>query len=400
MKADATLLPDSAVLVPQLVTGDGELRRLCEYWRTLPVLAMDTEFIRVDTFYPQLGLLQVCDGQGSYLLDPLELADWGVFRDLLREEGIVKVLHACSEDLLVFNEYFGVIPGPVFDTQIGAAFLGHGYSISYQNLVRELTGIEVDKGETRSDWLRRPLSDQQLHYAALDVAYLPAIHARMVDQLQRRGHLRNLLEEGEQMRAQAALTEDETEWQTLYLNMGAAWRLDRDQLAVLRALSRWREHEARRLNIPRPWVARDSDLILLAQRGPDSREEIESLADLGRSARDLDPGRLLDLMDKGRQQPVPEEAIPSGQPLDPAQRRMLKRCQATVREIASREGLAPELLARKKQLTVLLERAGGANWQWPGELGGWRRALLEERLRKLLDDGRSAEKDESSTGNE
>lgn len=396
--ADSATLPDSSVLHPQLVTDDSELQRLCEHWGTLPVLSMDTEFIRVDTFYPQLGLLQVCDGQGSYLLDPLALEDWAAFRALLRNERITKVLHACSEDLLVFNEYFGLIPGPVFDTQKAAAFLGMGYSISYQNLVRELLGIEVDKGETRSDWLRRPLSEQQLHYAALDVAYLPAIHEQMSDRLTRNGHLQNLMDECEQMRVQATLTEDEGEWETLYLNMGAAWRLDRDQLAILRALSRWREREARRLNIPRPWVAKDSDLILLAQQAPADRQALRSLGELSRAAREVDPDVLLDLVEEGRRHPVPEEAVPAGQPLAPAQRKMLKRCQAAVREIAEEQGVAVELLARKKQLVTLLELAEHPEWQWPNELGGWRRRLLEKPLRLLLEGENAPQKNEPSTG--
>lgn len=395
---DFTTVHDSSVLHPQLVTEDSELRRLCEHWRTLPMLAMDTEFIRVDTFYPQLGLLQVCDGQGSYLLDPLVLEDWAAFRTLLREEGITKVLHACSEDLLVFNEYFGVVPGPVFDTQKAAAFLGLGYSISYQNLVRELLDIEVDKGETRSDWLRRPLTEQQLHYAALDVAYLPAIHEQMSEQLNRNGHLRNLMDECELMRVQAALIEDEGDWETLYLNMGAAWRLDRDQLAILRALSRWREREARHLNIPRPWVAKDSDLILLAQQAPGDRQALRGLVDLSRSAREVDPDVLLGLVEEGRRHPVPDNAVPAGQPMSPAQRKTLKRCQAVVREIAEAQGVAVELLARKKQLVTLLELASQPDWQWPAELSGWRQRLLEEPLRAQLDGEGAAEQSESSMG--
>lgn len=392
---DTMVLPDASVLEPQLITEDSDLRRLCEHWRTLPTLAMDTEFIRVDTFYPQLGLLQVCDGQGSYLLDPLELKDWDAFRALLRDDRITKVLHACSEDLLVFNEYFGVIPQPVFDTQKAAAFLGLGYSISYQNLVRELLGIEVDKGETRSDWLRRPLSKQQLHYAALDVAYLPAIHEQMRDRLVRSAHLQNLMNECEQMRMQAALTEDEQDWETLYLNMGAAWRLDRDQLAILRALSRWREREARRLNIPRPWVAKDSDLILLAQHAPVDRQALRGLDELGRAARDVDPQVLLEIMEEGRRHPIPDDAVPAGQPLSPAQRKTLKRCQTAVREIADQQGVAVELLARKKQLVSLLALARKPGWQWPDELGGWRRDLLEQPLRALLEGGQAAEQRES-----
>ncbi|MEX1197226.1 MAG: ribonuclease D [Pseudohongiellaceae bacterium] len=394
---DSLSPPDPSVLQPQLITDDGELHRLCQYWGTLPVLAMDTEFIRVDTFYPQLGLLQVCDGRGSYLLDPLVLEDWAAFRALLADEAITKVLHACSEDLLVFNEYFGVIPKTVFDTQKAAAFLGLGYSISYQNLVRELLGIEVDKGETRSDWLRRPLSEQQLHYAALDVAYLPAIHARMSEHLDRNGHLADLLDECDQMTVLAALTEDEKDWDTLYLNMGAAWRLDRGQLAILRALSRWREREARRLNIPRPWVAKDSDLILLAQQAPDNRQSLRGLGDLSRAARDVDADVLLELIGEAHRQPVPADAVPAGQPLGPAQRRTLKRCQAMVRKVAEEQGVAVELLARKKQLITLLELAAKSDWQWPEELGGWRRQLLEPSLRPLLNGEEAAKSEASST---
>jgi len=384
MKESRTV-PDDAVLQPQLVTDDAELRRLCEHWRTLPVLAMDTEFIRVDTFYPQLGLLQVCDGQGSYLLDPLALTDWSSFRALLENEEIVKVLHACSEDLLVFGEYFDVMPAPVFDTQKAAAFLDTEYSISYQNLVRQWLDIEVDKGETRSDWLRRPLSRRQLHYAALDVAYLPAIYATMNERLTALGRLEPLFEEGRRMLELARQTEDPDDWDTLYLSLGGAWQLDREQLAVLRALVRWREAEARRLNLPRPWVARDNDLLLLARRSPgDARSLRDRQKELGSAARRVDDDVWLRLIREGHQQPVPEEAVVSGQPLDARQRKQLKRCQAAVREIAGKQHLAVELLARKKQLIALLERMETGNPEWPPELGGWRRALLEPVLTPLL----------------
>ncbi|MGM0634079.1 MAG: ribonuclease D [Pseudomonadota bacterium] len=393
--SDQPATPGSAILQPQLVTDNAKLKQLCQRWRQMPALSMDTEFIRVDTFYPQLGLLQVCDGQGSYLLDPLALTEWAAFRELLGNPDILKVLHACSEDLLVFREYFDVMPGPLFDTQKAGAFLGMGYSISYQNLVRELLEIEVDKGETRSDWLRRPLSEQQLHYAALDVAYLPAIHQLMSERLRERELLQPLLDEGEQMRVLALQTENESDWDTLYLGMGAAWRLDRDQLAILRALAQWREKEARHLNIPRPWVARDSDLILLAQQAPGDAQTLRGLGDLSPAARKVDSDTWLDLIREGRAHPIPENAVPVGQPLDPAQRRLLKQCQAAVREVAASQRMASELLARKKQLTALIETASQDDWQWPEELGGWRRPLLEPVLLPLLESLRSSRASET-----
>src|SRR5690606_15510948 len=125
----------------------------------------------------------------NVLIDPLGIRDWSAFRALLVDPRIVKVLHSCSEDLLVFQAFLGVIPAPLFDTQIAASYLGHGLSLSYQNLVKEKVGIDLPKGETRSDWLQRPLTEEQLHYAALDVAYLPEIHRLQTAQLVREGKL-------------------------------------------------------------------------------------------------------------------------------------------------------------------------------------------------------------------
>ena len=378
----------SDIITPQWISDDGQLRELCSRWEKLPVLAIDTEFIRVNTFYPQIGLLQVCDGEGSYLLDPLALEDWGAFRELLQAPEVLKVLHSCSEDLLVFKEYFDLIPGPIFDTQRAAAFLGMGYSISYQNLVSELLDIHVGKGETRSDWLRRPLSEEQKAYAALDVAYLPGMYAYLKEKLQERGQLEWLLAECEEMREIARQVEDEANWEDLYLSMGASWRLDRAQLAVLRRLSIWREQQARQQNRPRPWVARDADLILLAEEQPQSAAELRAMSgekELSRDVLKQDPETLCRLIAEGREQSIPADAEAQGKPLSPDQRRRLKHCQAATKRVASETGIAVELLARKKQLIALLLAFDGPGvFEWPAELDGWRRALLEKPLLAAL----------------
>jgi len=366
---------------PVLVTDNSSLQELCAVWKTLDFLALDTEFIRVDTFFPKLGLVQVCDNTGSYLLDPLALTDWQAFVDILVNPDIHKVLHSCSEDLQVFQVYFSCVPEGLFDTQRAAAFLGYGFSLSYQNLVRELMQLEVPKGETRSDWLRRPLSEQQLEYAALDVAYLPDLYRSLKQQLENKGYLDLLYKECEQMRKIARLADDPAQWPYMYQGLGAAWRLDRQQLAVLKALCIWRERTARDRNKPRSWIAKDADLILLAETRPKRVEDLREIRDLSSSVRNHQCESIVreiaavDILEEV------DDVLAVNRPLTAGQRRRLKRCQSVVRQISEQTGIAVELLARKKQLiALLLQYDNTAEVEWPLELDGWRRDLLEDRL--------------------
>lgn len=377
-------LESSHLARPVFVTDNTVLNNLCDRWNALPVLALDTEFIRIDTFFPRLGLIQVCDGSASYLLDPLALTDWDAFIALLRSESIVKVLHSCSEDLVVFADFFKVLPRPLIDTQKAAAFLNCGYSISYQNLVKEILGIEISKGETRSDWLRRPLSSDQLNYAALDVAYLPEIYTILLNRLQEKQRDAWLVAECEQMLDQASLDRNADDGGNYYLNLGAAWRLDLRQLGALQRLCAWREHEARKRNKPRSWIAKDADLITLAERMPTSKAELSSLHDLPRALLQQDGAVLLEIIARPHSgadlQPEMVE-----QPLSTEQRKLLKKCQDLVRLKAEELGIAPELLARKKQLIPLIsEFQNKGSFSWPKALGNWRREILETALLNAL----------------
>ena len=250
------------------VTDNDALTALCEQWQHCSVLALDTEFIRVDTFNPRLGLIQVCDGKNNYLLDPLAITQWSAFAAILDNPRVLKTLHSCSEDLVVFRGFFGKVPTPLFDTQRAAAFLGFGYSISYQNLVKEVLGLEVSKDQTRSDWLRRPLSAEQLAYAALDVACMPQITGFLQEKLAstERSHWAAL--EFEQMVVGASADSGETEWNQYYQSLGMSWRLDALQLGTLQRLCAWRERVAREKDKPRSWTpclggrcAEDSRLV-------------------------------------------------------------------------------------------------------------------------------------------
>lgn len=375
------------VEAPVYVTDNAVLATLCARWQQLPLIALDTEFVRVDTFYPRLGLIQVGDGERNYLLDPLVLSEWSDFIALLGNPAVTKVLHSCSEDLVVFKEFFKQLPRPLFDSQRAAAFLGFGYSISYQNLVKEVLGIEVSKDQTRSDWTRRPLTEEQRNYAALDVAYLPAITKYLKDRLAQSQREDWAEDEFVQMLAAAAPESDAASWQDYYLSLGGAWRLDATQLAVLQRLCEWREHQARDRNKPRSWIAKDAELLAIATAMPQQLSELAAVADLPRPLVSRDGGDIIALIKAPQKGPAPRPEL-TEQPLSNEMRKSLKVCQAIVRQLAEQMGMAPELLARKKQLIPLINAADiSAQFPWPEGLGGWRQSLLEESMRAALKTG-------------
>ncbi len=372
---------------PVYVTDNAVLATLCEQWQQLPLIALDTEFVRVDTFYPRIGLIQVGDGFKNYLLDPLVLNDWSGFIALLNNPAITKVLHSCSEDLVVFKDFFKQLPTPLFDSQRAAAFLGFGYSISYQNLVKEVLDIEVSKDQTRSDWTRRPLTEDQCNYAALDVAYLPAITQFLKDKLVTTKRSAWAEDEFAQMLAAATPESDAASWKDYYLSLGGAWRLDAPQLAALQRLCEWREEQARGRNKPRSWIAKDAELLAIAAAMPLEPSELAAVADLPRPLVNRDGADILALIKAPQKGLAPRPEL-TEQPLNSEMRKTLKLCQGIVRQLAEQLGMAPELLARKKQLMPLITAAhASTEFSWPEGLSGWRQTLLEEPMRKALKTG-------------
>ena len=162
-------------MIYELVESDTRLEQLLELHQQDPFVAIDTEFRRRDTFYPQVALLQLCWDKTAYLVDPLKISSTAALSQLFSNSAVVKLLHSPSEDLEVFQHWLGVVPTPLFDTQRALALLGHGFGLGYRAMVDVFTGDVISKAETTSDWLKRPLSDRQLHYAAMDVTYLRRI---------------------------------------------------------------------------------------------------------------------------------------------------------------------------------------------------------------------------------
>lgn len=178
-----------------MITTDNGLRAVCEAASTASAVALDTEFVRTRTYYPQLGLLQLFDGQQVSLIDPLTINDWAPMRDLLLNEDVTKYLHAGSEDLEVFLNAFNLMPQPLIDTQITAAFCGRPMSGGFASMVEEYSGVALDKSESRTDWLARPLTERQCEYAAADVWYLLPIASQLMAETDRAGWLPAALDE-------------------------------------------------------------------------------------------------------------------------------------------------------------------------------------------------------------
>lgn len=347
-------------------------------WHEAGPVAMDTEFMREKTYYPELALVQLGRPGEVLLLDAPKLGRLPAMIALLQAP-CLKVMHSASEDLQALHHTYGVLPQPLFDTQVAAGLVGLDPSMSYQKLVAELCGVPLEKGETRSDWLRRPLSEAQLHYAADDVRYLLEPYAelsRRLEALQRRAWLD---EDCQRAVAQAIGGDDPHP----HLAVRPAQGLLRPVQARLRRLLRWRDVQARAGNRPRSWVLDPTLALDLAQRAPMERSVFEQLLDRNPKS----PRKRRDeLFELACAEPDAEELdIPLAELPDPQERDQLRRLQKAVTTVAGELGINESVLASRRHLETLLREG-----RWSNHLSGWRRGVLEANLVPLLPEARQA----------
>ena len=363
------------------VDNDKQFAECCEYWSLLPFISIDTEFIRTKTFYPKLGLLQVADDRHSYLIDPLQITDFLPFKQVLENPSVIKVLHACSEDAEIFHCCFDARARSVFDTQVAASFLGQGTSIGYANLVKYELSVDLPKDETRSDWLQRPLTENQKIYAAMDVAYLHQIFKVQEVALLEQGRFDWVLEDSDRI-VDAALPQDPEKY---YLKIRQAWQLRGAKLCFLQMLASWRERLVKAKDIPRTRLLRDAVLYELALAKP------HTLSQLNR-VHGLYPGfirrygtAILDLAKKADDIPRSEypELIPA--PLKIEEGMMLKKVRDFVADLATQLELPVELLARKKQLEAIVSSGTyTGEFQLTDAFTGWRYDIIGRHILNIL----------------
>lgn len=371
----------------QLIASDEELATLLSRAADCRTVIVDTEFMRRNTFYPQVALLQLCFDSGpaaeqAWLVDPLGISDTVPLVRLLSDPEVTKVLHSASEDLEVFQRWLGALPDPLFDTQRAAALVDIGFGMGYRNLVQAICDVDLPKGETRSDWLQRPLTESQCDYAAQDVIWLLAVwrelQARCLDQ----GKLEWVLADG----ADATRTAMANGSGSYYPKIKSAWKLDRRQLGALKVVCEWREETARRRDKPRNWIIDDKACLQLAQNDPASRGALRASVDLPPPAMRRYGETLLDLL--AEQRKVSEDGLPQRlpAPLNARQRDMLKKLKARVREIGAELGSAPEALLQSRDYELLVRSASGEPIAAPAHWQGWRRDEVITPLRQLLGD--------------
>jgi len=373
---------DSAPLA--LVQDPDRLVRLCERWRSLPALALDTEFFRERTYYAQLALVQVHDGEACSLLDPVAL-DLSAFTQLLGEPGVTKVLHGCSEDLDIF---FRLMAKPVlnlFDTQIAGALCNPEGFISYRRLVAEFLNAELGEDATRSDWLRRPLSARQIRYAEEDVQHLLPLHEVLSEQLADLGRTSWATEE-----CQRLTDPKRFEWrpEDAWLRFGGRWKLMPRQLEALRRLTRWREEEARRSDLPRTFVVKDPQLMQLADAMPADRHTLAQAANMHPRQVRVYSDQLLALIQEAED--LPEADLPEPPPRPDTSREartVIQEMRSLVATKAEELGIAPDVLAPSRLLKGLFHRHYFQQPP-PAELTGWRGDVIGDELTALLDNWR------------
>jgi ribonuclease D len=389
-----TTTPEPRVAAPAvhvdwtLVDNDAALASCCQRWADSEVLALDTEFMRVSTFYPKVALVQVADGSSITLIDPLKINDWSAFAALMTDPKITKVMHSCSEDMLVFHTFLHVLPSPVFDTQIATALLNEGVGISYLNLVKQRFGIELPKGETRSDWLQRPLTSEQLEYAALDVAYLPQVWQAQRAKLRELGR-EAWLQEDSTRQVQQYAAELASDFSDYYRNFKAAWQLRPQQLAALQKLAAWRELRARKRDKPRSWIVKDNALYGFALNLPTHKAQLSAMEDVSDNFVRFEGDEVLALVRAAREMKEAECPPPLQKPLTQGQKNKLRKAQEFVEATSAELGVPPEVLGRKRALQGLQQALIDAAKQGtapvvPDELLGWRQPFLLDTLTDIL----------------
>jgi ribonuclease D len=361
----------------QLVTTPEQLGAAVFRLQGASRLAIDTEFMRERTYYPQLCLVQVATESDCYLVDPLAGLDLAPLHALLADRSKLKILHAARQDLEVLLLTGGAVPAPDFDTQVAAALLGLPPQCGYADLVARRLGHSIDKGQTRTDWSRRPLTPAQLAYAADDVHHLLQLHAELAAELDARGR-------GEWLREDCAALEDPALYRT---EPADAWRrlkglghLGPQEQAAARALARWREERAIASDKPRAWILADEALYALAAQAPASLADLERVAALPPAVIRNRGEELLGLIATARGASDSAGTVPAPQRPTPEQTRRIGRLQHEVRAVATDLGVSPEVLAARREVEALVLGAPGSSVL----LRGWRRAVVGERLLALL----------------
>lgn len=337
-----------------VITNNEQLVALCERLSKSDYITVDTEFLREKTYYSKLCLIQVANEEEFHAIDPLQGGlDLAPFYDLMANESVLKVFHACKQDIEIFVNEAGVVPKPLFDSQVAAMVCGYGDSIGYEKLVLSLAGEQLDKSTRFTDWSRRPLTERQIDYALGDVTHLRTIYKKLNAQLEESGRNEWLTEEmDELMSADTYIIQPEDAWKRLKIRNS-----NRRFNAIARRLAQWREDVAQTRNIPRNRVVRDDVLMEIAAVRPTHANALGSIRGLSQNFGQSRQGiALLEAVQAGLD--IPEEDLPKisrkrppSQNTDP----VMELLKVLLKMKCQQQNVAPKLLANSDDLEKLAQ---------------------------------------------
>jgi|TARA_B110000902_G_scaffold266725_1_gene355764 ribonuclease D len=360
------------------IATDDDLTKVCLQWMQCSVLALDTEFVRRSTFYPILGLIQVSDGDTLYLIDPINIVDFSPFAKVLQAGSVLKLLHSASEDLEVFDRYIGCLPSPMLDTQTAAGMAGVGVGLGFNKLVMALLEVDLPKGETCSDWCKRPLTEQQCQYACADVYYLYAMYPMLLERLQQNDRLAWALADSD---TKNVVVPSQVPTDEYYLRVSGAGNLNRNELTIFKGLCDWRETIVRKRDMPRGRFVKDAVLLKIAKQMPASKANLAKVADLSPGVIKHYSDDVLALVEQ--YQNVVDENKPAqlAPPLKPAQKELVEKLKRCLVSTGEQLDFPSELLASRKDLVALISsNFDGSGYSLPPKLTGWREQAVGQAL--------------------
>jgi len=365
-----------------------ELAEACDTLSKASVLCVDTEFHRESTYFAEFALIQVASREKCYLIDPLSIKDLAPLWKVILDPDILKVFHAARQDVEIIVNKTGQLPLPLFDTQVAAALLGYGQQVGFGNLVQKVVGKTLPKGESFTNWLKRPLTDDQLTYAADDVIYLMPVYQHLTEQLQATKRAEWLDEE------QAVLCNPDTyanHPEQIFWRVKGSNRLKPRQLAVLRELAAWRETEAQRRDIPRRRMLQDEPMLALARKSELKEEQLMHIRGLNGGIVKRFGADILAAWQRGHD--CDKESWPRTPPppnhSEGTEMRM-ELLMSLVRLRAEEVNIASNILASRSDVAALASWANhGKRPDWSSLpdnpcLHGWRRKLVGDDLLKML----------------
>ena len=361
----------------EIISKPAKLKAFCSHAASQEWLSVDTEFMREDSFYPKLCLVQVATQTRIACIDVLAFDDLSALYALLGSQAVTKVFHAARQDLEILFLLSQKVPTPVFDTQIAASALGYGHQVSYAYLVRMLCGVQLDKSLSRTTWTKRPLPDSAIRYATNDVRYLSQVYKSLRQELTDKDRTHWVDNECQHLCHDGQYKPDpDNSWKSVK----GARKLPPAQLIVLKKLAAWRDRQAMTRDRPRQWILRDETLCELAVKQPASASSLMEIGALTRNQRDRHAHSLLGCIEAARQTPVKDWPVPlQNLELTRGQRKHLKLANQFIRERANQLHVQPNFLASRIMLVKLIK-----GLEAPHAVLGWRHSLIGKELEQIL----------------